>query len=508
MESITSSTPMQLFLCTLSGYVVILFYRWLRSLHDPVRVLRHKNSRVWDSCRFADVFHRGYTPPWWLSIGTEMFAGSWHTIAHNIRRGVGEQHNTKYERELLKLSDGGMVGIDWVLESYCPATGETFKSPPLDDERYPIIFLHHGLAGSSDSHYVQSVVNPFLKSQKYRVVCMVARGCGGVPMTTPQGFSAAGSGDIGEALNLIHDRYPSSYVFGVGWSLGGGLLARYIGTEGKRCRLSGACVISPCWDYMARSPYFHFWSRVFLAKSLVDYAKENEYALSKCDRINLKKGLSAVHIEEYDQHMVVPKHDKYTHVNDYYRDASAVHVAKNIHVPTLSINADDDPICSVIGCPDDLSKMGPGLTIVRTKRGGHTCWAKGLDINETWMDEAIVTWINACYDDVIRESKVCHSASAQSGGSKVESATTKVERTGAKLERTETKLEAPPVKKIGDDNSDKKKSSFVKPILNKVETAYSSLQNSGESNEQITTYAAALAVAYCSYRYVRFLKST
>lgn len=68
------------------------------------------------------------------------------------------------------------MGIDWVLESYCPATGETFKSPALDDERYPIIFLHHGLAGSSDSHYVNSVVNPFLKSQKYRVVCMVARG--------------------------------------------------------------------------------------------------------------------------------------------------------------------------------------------------------------------------------------------------------------------------------------------------------------------------------------------
>lgn len=36
-------------------------------------------------------------------------------------------------------------------------------------------------------------------------------------MTTPIGFSAAGSDDIGEALNLIHERYPSSYVFGVGY---------------------------------------------------------------------------------------------------------------------------------------------------------------------------------------------------------------------------------------------------------------------------------------------------
>lgn len=193
-------------------------------------------------------------------------------------------------------------------------------------------------------------------------------------------------------------------------------------------------------------------------------------------------------------------------MNDYYRDASAVHVAQNIHIPTLSINADDDPICSVIGCPDDLSKMGPGLTILRTKRGGHTCWAKGLDINDTWMDEAIVTWINACYDDVIRESKVCNSAPTEIGGSKVEYTAAKVERPGTKVERIECKV--PTVKKSGDDSSDKRKSSFVKPILNKVETAYSSLQNSGENNEQITTYAAALAVAYCSYRYVRFLKST
>eukprot|EP00924_Labyrinthula_sp_SR-Ha-C_P000665 augustus_masked-scaffold_7-processed-gene-0.41-mRNA-1 protein AED:0.16 eAED:0.18 QI:0/-1/0/1/-1/1/1/0/523 len=367
---------------------------------EKLRVLHHKHDQVYASIKHSDVFTKGYRPPWWVGIGSEFFSGSWHTVAHNVMRTVKKGPKVVYSRELVQLSDGGTVGLDWAVSSTDTRTGETYVSPDINDDSFPIVFLHHGLCGSSTSHYVIQAVTLFLKIQKYRVVCLVARGCGNVPLTTPDMFIAARTLDMREALQRIFNRHPQSPVFGVGWSLGAGLMANYIGEEGENCKLAGAFINSPCWDFMCKSPWYKFWNTYFIGSSIVEYAKINLEQLKnlrKKKKINLDLALQKPDIEEFDKLITVPYHG-FKDANEYYQKSSPLKVAHRIHIPTLSMNADDDPICSVIGCPTKKKQMGPGLIIVRTKRGGHVSWASTMDAYGSYMDDVMMMWIEACYD--------------------------------------------------------------------------------------------------------------
>ena len=215
-------------------------------------------------------------------------------------------------------------------------------------------------------------------------------------MTTPQGFTAARTDDMREALAYVRSKYDAP-VFGLGYSLGAGLMAKYVGEEGVKSHLDCACVISPCWDFMHRSPWFNLWSAHFLAKSLVDYTKENLNAFLQCKQIKLDEALKAKYVADYDAAAIVPLHG-YKDVDHYYQSCSPITHAHNIVVPTLAISSDDDPVCSVKGCPEDTSVFGHGLVVLRTKRGGHVSWAEGVGGYESWMDRAILTWLDACHE--------------------------------------------------------------------------------------------------------------
>ena len=83
----------------------------------------------------------------------------------------------------------------------------------------PTVIMMHGLCGDSNAEYLVHLVE-VLVTRKHRVVVMTARGCGGVPLTTPVPFNGARTLDYKEAVEWVHSRYPRSTLFGMGFSLG------------------------------------------------------------------------------------------------------------------------------------------------------------------------------------------------------------------------------------------------------------------------------------------------
>ena len=57
-------------------------------------------------------------------------------------------------------------------------------------------------------------------------VVVVARGCGGVKLTTPEGFHAARTSDFEQALAEIVRQRPTQRLYAVGFSLGGCITAK------------------------------------------------------------------------------------------------------------------------------------------------------------------------------------------------------------------------------------------------------------------------------------------
>jgi predicted alpha/beta-fold hydrolase len=115
----------------------------------------------------------------------------------------------EYDRELLKLKDGGTVGLDWL------------QAPGKDDSNVPIVILQHGLCGHTYSHYMKGQPEVLTEAGLY-VCSFVARGCGGVPLTTPETFTAARTNDFRAVVQYIAHKYPDRKIAAVGYSLGAG----------------------------------------------------------------------------------------------------------------------------------------------------------------------------------------------------------------------------------------------------------------------------------------------
>ena len=65
----------------------------------------------------------------------------------------------------------------------------------------------------------------------------------GVPITSPQLYSAGHTEDYRAAVLYIRTRYPKAPLLGIGFSLGANVITRYVAEEGDKCRLVSAIAL-------------------------------------------------------------------------------------------------------------------------------------------------------------------------------------------------------------------------------------------------------------------------
>lgn len=66
----------------------------------------------------------------------------------------------------------------------------------------------------------------------------------GVPITSPQFYSAGHTDDFRQAMLYISKTYPNAPLVGLGFSLGANVLIRYLAEEGERTRLRAGCALA------------------------------------------------------------------------------------------------------------------------------------------------------------------------------------------------------------------------------------------------------------------------
>jgi predicted alpha/beta-fold hydrolase len=209
---------------------------------------------------------------------------------------------------------------------------------------------------------------------------MVARGCGNVPLTTNEVFTAAKSSDIRQVIKHINNKFPHKKIYIVGFSLGAGIVLKYVSDFGSEDSIiSGAVAISPFWNWNVKYGLeFCFWNHAILATALKIYYFRNLTKLY----IHISAAIALLFAKDCDYFNDVIVQGKelygYSSRQEYYNDASPLYISHKIpdSIPTLTINADNDPVCSTIGCPAPVA-CGPGLISVRVHKGGH------LAFNET-----------------------------------------------------------------------------------------------------------------------------
>jgi hypothetical protein len=253
------------------------------------------------------------------------------------------------------------------------------------------LVLVHGLEGSSNSHYIQGIAARAWDAG-LNAVRMNMRTCGGSETLTPTLYHSGLSGDVGVVVRHYAERFGLERVALVGYSMGGNLVLKLAGEWGNRPPLSAVAAVCPAIDLAPGADALHepanrLYEWNFLRNLMARYARKAElfphiYAS--------RKSIGPVRsIRQFDN-KIVARYWGFRDADDYYDRAASARVVDKIAVPTLILNAQDDPFIRLL--PETRSKLlaNPHITFAETRHGGHCAYLSRDAGNEIHWAEATV----------------------------------------------------------------------------------------------------------------------
>jgi predicted alpha/beta-fold hydrolase len=301
-----------------------------------------------------------FKPAWWLSNS------HLQTLYPALFRKAPEPPD--YRRERLTTPDHDFIDID-----FC-GTGDQ-----------PLIILLHGLTGSSQSGYIKGL-QAALCRQGFRSAVLNFRGCSGSSNNKARCYHSGETEDIHFLYQTLRQREPDTAFGAVGFSLGGNVLLKWLGEQGERLDLFAAAAVSvPLLLSVCATKLDRGFSKCYRANLLRELKQYMQAKLQHLRRIGQAEeamkieqlgDLSAIDsFWQYDDRVVAKLHG-FDDVHDYYRRSSSRQFLKSITVPTLLIQAIDDPFMNkdVLPRPDELS---PHIQLEITEHGGHVGFISG-----------------------------------------------------------------------------------------------------------------------------------
>ena len=291
-----------------------------------------------------------------------------------------------YRRERLVTPDDDFIDVD-----FC-GFGEQ-----------PIILLLHGLTGSSQSSYVKGLQN-VLHRQGLRSVAINFRGCSGQSNNRSRCYHSGETEDIHFLYQTLREREPHTPIAAAGFSLGGNVLLKWLGERGQNLDLFAAVAVSvPFVLGICATKLDSGLSKLYRHNLLQELKLYMQTKLLHLEQIGHTEDASKIRelgdlstiasFWQYDDRVVAKLHG-FNDVHDYYNRSSSRQYLKTIAVPTLLIQAADDPFMTpaVLPEPDELS---PQVKAEFTQQGGHVGFiAGGIPFKPRyWLDERIPAFL-------------------------------------------------------------------------------------------------------------------
>ena len=284
--------------------------------------------------------------PWWLP------GGHVQTIYASLR----PPPRVQLERIRWETPDGDFVDVD-------------FAGAPGAARR---LALFHGLEGCSDSHYARAIAAHAAR-RGWRVAIPHWRGCSGEPNRTPRVYH---SGDTDEVHWLLQKLKPEGAI---GISLGGNALLKWLGERGTAAPLRRAAAVSAPIDLPAaghaldRGLNRYLYTRHFLGTL-------KPKSLAKLKRFpglyDAAKVRAARCFRDFDNTVTAPLHG-FRDVDHYWSAASSGPWLEHICVPTLLLNARNDPFLPEHALLAAARRAAPCVVLEFPRTGGHVGFVSG-----------------------------------------------------------------------------------------------------------------------------------
>ncbi|MFC5551263.1 YheT family hydrolase [Massilia aerilata] len=238
----------------------------------------------------------------------------------------------------------------------------------------PFVLLFHGLEGSSNSHYARGLMAQ-VAARGWHGAIPHFRGCSGEANLAPRFYHSGDAQELDWIIRRLRPRLTGPfYVAGV--SLGGNALLRWLGEQQHGAEIVDAAVsVSAPLDLAAggaalSSGFNRLYTRMFLETLKPKALAKLERFPGLFDRAAL---LASRDLYAFDNVVTAPLHG-YRDTDDYWHRASAKHVLHDITVPTLVLNARNDPFLPGKHLPETASSA---VTLEYPATGGHVGFPAG-----------------------------------------------------------------------------------------------------------------------------------
>lgn len=312
-----------------------------------------------------------FRPAWWLRNAHAQTI--WPALLRRVPR-------PEWERQRIELPDGDFLDADWSVVGAKRA-----------------VIVTHGLEGHSRQTYVTGMVRAFNRAG-WDAIAWNFRGCSGEPNRLPKAYHSGATEDLVAVIHHALGRKNYDQIAVVGFSLGANLTLKFLGELGSRPGIvcGGAAVSVPCdlrasAEYMAR-PGCALYMRRFLREMARRIEGKRTVFGSQISAANFRAMRT---FKEFDDAYTAPHHG-FVDAHDYWAKCSANRFLPSIRVPTLILNAQDDPFLAPECFPWDTARQSEHVYLDAPRHGGHVGFVgNGGPWGEYWNEAQAVQFMGA-----------------------------------------------------------------------------------------------------------------
>ncbi len=262
-----------------------------------------------------------------------------------------------YERERMSTPDGDFIDVDYLR---------------LNSNQSTIAILLHGLEGSSSSQYIEGIALTLFRSG-INIAALNHRSCSGEINKTSTMYHSGFTKDLDLLVNHLDSIYDQIIL--IGYSMGGSIIINYFGKHNDITnKIKAACCISVPLDLESTSRKItkglnKIYENNFLSTLKIKALRKQQQFPKILDYSKIKSIKTLVQFDD----IVTSTLHGFEDAIDYYKKVSAKQFLSSITMPTLLINAYDDPF---LAPPSFPNKEFDQIFKIYTKYGGHVGFYK------------------------------------------------------------------------------------------------------------------------------------
>jgi len=286
----------------------------------------------------------------------------------------------RYKRERIWTPDDDFLDLDW------SSVGAS-----------KVAIVSHGLEGNSGRWYVLGVVRA-LNRRGWDALAWNMRGCSGEPNKTVRSYHSGITEDLEAVVEHVNHGRKYRAIGLVGFSLGGNLTLKYLGERGPETNkavieavtCSVPCDLSAGAEQMAKPS-----NKIYMKRFTRMLHEKIKAKMSLMPERISDEGYNLIKtFKEFDDRYTAPLNG-FRDAEDYYNRASSKQFIQGITIPTLLVNAKNDPFLPEPCYPIRASEANPNFFLEMPKSGGHVGFIAFNKQKEYWFESRVVSFLQS-----------------------------------------------------------------------------------------------------------------